>query len=400
MDRLRGKLFKGLFGVAAAMFLAGAAFAADRAAVWTGVIERMNGSEIKLAGVPERFVLTGGVTELLTGRALSAGVLAAGTSVTLRTSRRDGQGRLVSGEALVRPAGAVTLSGQIEAVDAAARRIRVEGTEIEVDDNTAIGSDDGKAHNLGDLQPGRAVVLTLQASASGGLRAAEIVGKSSAEAETEDQETSGVLTKLDATSFELDGSAAFQVTPDTRFVGQPQVGDRVEVKFHVDAQGHAVADRVRKEDAEQPADEVEFSGTVETITGSQWTISGRMVQVNASTLIEGNPKVGDTVEVHARNSAQGLVATRIQAEDKDPQPQPPEQRHVEFEGVVQSTGATWTISGRVVTVNAATRISGSPKKGDTVKVEAAQMADGTLVALEIEKEDGDMEDGGEHSGRH
>ena len=50
----------------------------------------------------------------------------------------------------------------------------------------------------------------------------------------------------------------FQVTADTRFVGQPQVGDRVEVDFHLDAQGLAVADRVRKEDA-QPPDEMASS---------------------------------------------------------------------------------------------------------------------------------------------
>ena len=55
-----------------------------------------------------------------------------------------------------------------------------------------------------------------------------------------------------------------------------------------------------------------------------------------------------------------------------------------------------------MTVNASTRISGNPIVGDTVRVEALLMADGTLVALEIEKENGDDDggDGGGHQGRH
>ena len=137
---------------------------------------------------------------------------------------------------------------------------------------------------------------------------------------------------------------------------------------------------------------------METIGADSWTISGRTVLVNASTVIEGSPVVGDTVEVHAVNAAGVLTATRIQAEDRH-SPNPPEQRHVEFEGVVQSTGPIWMISGRAVTVNASTRVSGAPTTGDTVRVEAAMLPDGTLVALEIEKENGD-DDGGGHPGRH
>ena len=114
--------------------------------------------------------------------------------------------------------------------------------------------------------------------------------------------------------------------------------------FHTDADGHPIADRLRKEEAQQPDQDVEFSGTVETIGSDQWVISGRTVLVNASTVIEGSPAVGDTVEVHATTSALGLTATRIQAEDRH-SPNPPEPHHVGFEGAVQATGAIWMISG-------------------------------------------------------
>jgi hypothetical protein len=379
--------------ISAVVFLAAAVLlAAGGTADWSGVVERTDGAQVKLAGVPEPFVVGGGVTEFLTGRALSISDLAIGASVTLRAVARDSQGRLVAREAQVRPSGATTLSGQVEAVAADGTSLRVQGLEVSVDSKTAVG---GRVHSVRDLQPGQAVSLTLQGTPAGGLRAAEIVAGDTSDDGAEEQEAAGVLTELDPTSFQLDSSAVFQVTADTRFVGDPQVGDLVEVRFHTGAQGNAIADLVRKEDPEDGGQEVEFKGTVESIAADQWTISGQTVLVNGDTRIEGNPQVGDTVEVHAVQSVQGLLATHIDREDNAPPPQPPQAQHVEFEGTVESVGTIWMISGQAVTVNASTRISDNPGVGDTVRVEAMKQADGSLLALQIEKQDGGHGDDGD-----
>ena len=388
--------------VSAAVFLVAAALCASGGTSdWTGVVESIDGAQVKLAGVPEPFVVGGGVTELLTGRPLSMGDLAAGAPVTLRAVARDAQGRLVAREAQVRPSAATTLSGQVEAVAADGSSLRVQGVDVSVDSKTAVG---GSVHAVRDLQVGQAVGLTLQGTPSGGLRAAEVVAGGTSGDEAEEQEAAGVLTQLNPTSIQLDNSAVFQVTADTRFVGDPQVGDRVEVRFHTDAQGNAIADLVRKDAPEDGGQETEFKGTVESIAPDQWTISGQTVLVNGDTRIEGNPQVGDTVEVHAVQSAQGLLATHIDKEGDAPPPQqPPQGQHVELQGTVESVGPIWMISGQSVTVDANTRISGSPGVGDTVKVEAVKQADGSLLAIEIEKEDGDHGDGMDgdrRSGRH
>ncbi len=63
--------------------------------------------------------------------------------------------------------------------------------------------------------------------------------------------------------------------------------------------------------------EIEFKGTVESISGNIWRIAGRQVIVTAQTSIEGQPEVGDVVEVRAARQSDGtLLALRIKVEEK------------------------------------------------------------------------------------
>ena len=62
--------------------------------------------------------------------------------------------------------------------------------------------------------------------------------------------------------------------------------------------------------------DVKFQGQVQSINGSTWLIAGQTVQVNASTAVEGSPKVGDNVEVEANVQPDGsLIATRIRVKN-------------------------------------------------------------------------------------
>jgi hypothetical protein len=197
----------------------------------------------------------------------------------------------------------------------------------------------------------------------------------------EDQEFRGTVVAVSDSSWTIDDRTV-AVTDQTVFLGAPGLGDFVEVRFHLDASDNAVADRIQKEDPFD--DELEFRGIVEAIGDTTWTISGRVVHVNASTFFRGSPRVGDLVEVRADRAADGtLTATHIKLEDDE---DADDER--EFRGVVEAIGgASWTIGGRIVLVNAQTAIFGNPQVGDLVEVRADRAPDGTLTATRIKKED-------------
>jgi hypothetical protein len=67
---------------------------------------------------------------------------------------------------------------------------------------------------------------------------------------------------------------------------------------------------------EDEEDRVEFGGEVESISAGLWVIDGRSVIVTPDTEIEGDPEVGDRVQVRASRGAGGeLVAEQIERDD-------------------------------------------------------------------------------------
>jgi len=62
------------------------------------------------------------------------------------------------------------------------------------------------------------------------------------------------------------------------------------------------------------ANEVAFMGTVEAISGDQWTISGQVVKIDPQTSIDPNIKVGDVVKVEGSVAQDGtVVAAKVEA---------------------------------------------------------------------------------------
>ncbi len=359
---------------------------------WSGTVASISGDGLVLVGVADRFRLAGGVTELLSGRSLPSRSLAPGSSVTLRVGPREADGRFRVDQVVVQPKNPLTLTGEINRVADDRRHVEVHGVQVEIDNHTAFSghSGSGVARSARDLRAGMSARVALVPTVSGTLRASEVRVTSAADESDEDQEVKGTVTGISDTSWTIDAQV-FAITDQTVFEGDPGVGDFVEVKFHLDADGNAVADRIEKQD-EAPGDEVEFMGIVEAIGDSSWTISGHVVGTDASTQIIGSPVVGDNVEVHAVKAADGsLLATRIKREDV-------QEQEVEFSGVVQAIGdASWQIGDKTVNVNASTEIVGSPAVGDQVEVKALQAADGSLTATRIKKEDSGG-DGGNNEG--
>jgi hypothetical protein len=100
----------------------------------------------------------------------------------------------------------------------------------------------------------------------------------------------------------------FTVTAATQFVGDPKVGDLVQVDFQ--AANPPVAITVTKLNQ---STSIVFTGPIVAINGSDWTIGAFHVVVNAQTMITGDPKVGDRVLVLGKRDANDVItATAIQ----------------------------------------------------------------------------------------
>ena len=138
----------------------------------------------------------------------------------------------------------------------------------------------------------------------------------------------------------------------------------------------------------------EIRGVVQAIGDASWTIDGTVLGITDQTVFEGDPGLGDLVEARFHpDSAGNLVADRIHREDAA------DAAEAEFRGIVEAIGTdSWTISGQIVGVNAATRIEGTPVAGDEVEVHATRASDGSLTATRIQREDANDDNGGATAG--
>jgi len=296
---------------------AGAAAQLAPSAQWAGTVAAVSGDDLSLVGVGDHFRVAGSAIESLSGKPVPAANLAPGTSVMLRVGPREADGRFRADSLRVEAKSPMSLTGEITGISSDRRRLEVHGVEVELDDHTAFSGRAGAAigRSARSLQVGLVVRVDLMPALAGVLRAGAVRFQNAAGEPNEDQELKGTVNAITDAAWTIDGRV-FAITEDTVFEGDPQVGDFVEVKFHLDADGNAVADRIEKENDPNPDEGVEFTGIVEAIGDSSWTISGHVLAVDASTEIDGAPAVGDTVEVHAVTLADGtLRASRIQKED-------------------------------------------------------------------------------------
>ncbi len=138
--------------------------------------------------------------------------------------------------------------------------------------------------------------------------------------------------------------------------------------------------------------EVAFIGTLESTSPSEWIVSGQVVKLNAQTQVQNTPAIGETVQVHARVSANGEVtALRIETQTRQQaQAQSAlEQSGLEFLGVVERIDpSVWVVSGRTFSLDASTEVKGSISVGSSVKVEYTTSADGAFIARQITPADG------------
>ncbi len=185
------------------------------------------------------------------------------------------------------------------------------------------------------------------------------------------------------------GERSVNVVESTRFNegrGPAEVGARVEV---IAVRAPVTATAASALDLEAvliyvlvpaPAEPIIIRGRV-TELGTDYLIVNQLrIHFDRSTQITGELLVGAVVKVEAvRLNTGGLHAQSIEVIPD------PNQRIVEFEGLIESIGhPEWVIGGRTVTVDRRTRIVGRPELGLKAQVRALELADGRLVALLID----------------
>ena len=180
------------------------------------------------------------------------------------------------------------------------------------------------------------------------------------------------------------------------------------------------------------AKEVAFTGTVQAVSGSEITVSGQVVAIDARTVLDPNIKVGDIVRVEAQVTESGaVIALTVESssvsddatnsndgnanddnantntgddntnssdntngdDNTNSNDNDAGSAEQEIFGVVEAiTADSVTIDGVVYQLSSFTEFDDPVSVGDNVKLHVIVNADGTLTVREIEQSDGSDDD--------
>ncbi len=125
----------------------------------------------------------------------------------------------------------------------------------------------------------------------------------------------GTVEAFDATTVTVNGHIISLATAEVQ--GALTIGAIVKVEAMIDAGGNFTATEVKPvTEADRGPQELELHGQISAINGTTFTVAGLTFDtLNAK--IEGNPQVGDQVEVKLILSNGLLVASQVQAHSED-----------------------------------------------------------------------------------
>jgi len=129
----------------------------------------------------------------------------------------------------------------------------------------------------------------------------------------------------------------------------------------------------------EPAFLVTGQGEVTAIGADAWTIAGQTFAINASTVISGDPQIGDVVYVEGHLAADGSrVADRITLVYTPPLNQ------FMLTGAVEAMGAeSWQVAGQTIAIDQNTAVAAGIEVGDQVRVTGLVQANGSLLATAV-----------------
>jgi len=225
---------------------------------------------------------------------------------------------LIATNVLVTESRFAFLHGTIQRVDLAGSAFTMLLRVVHVDTNTEFSgaTAGGRIRSLADLSPGQTAEVTVAASPLG-LLAVRVAAHGFPAPPPLPFAFRGVVTSIAADQWTIDEKVV-GITKETKIVGDPKVGDTVEVLAKIQdppnpgmgMPSRIVAILIAKLPVLPPPPtpgsgrEFTFDGAVQSIpsTATQigtWKIGGKDVLVTAQTGIEGSPRVGDRVRVTA-----------------------------------------------------------------------------------------------------
>lgn len=292
----------------------------------------------------------------------------------------------------------VTLTGTVGSVDASAGTLGLLGLTLKVTDRTVFGGPwDGSGRaGLDDVKVGDLVLVAAKAE-TGALVATRVLKLSPTPTPT--VRLHGVVASIGTVSWTFtlaDGTATtVKVDARTKIVGEPKVGDEVDVLARRESDGSLLAVLIQKP-VEAPLPTVRHTGTLKSLSPTSATIGPRGATdgpdisfvLNAQTRLVGDPKVGDDVGVLAQRRADGSLLALVIAKVVGAPPV----EEVAFDGVLKGTSAAgsmgaavWLVDETRVHVTRSTVVRGSPAVGDRVHVEGLRNPDGSVLARLVAK---------------
>lgn len=292
--------------------------------------------------------------------------------------------------------------------DVGAATITVTDLIFQVNEQTEILDQENNPITLGDILVGFIVQIRADDLGQQTFLATRIKIEDFFEDELE---VKGVIEELGQESLTVAGFE-FLVTSETEVLDDDgnlidftelQVGRLVQIKALVRADGTIVATRIKVEDRFR--DEVELTGTIETLDTPFISVAGIVFEITGETEIldnDGNPitfndlQVGQLVQVKGVVQFDGsLLAVRIKLEVRI-------EDEVEITGVIeQITAETIAVLGRTFGITENTVVFddndnpislGDLFVGQTVEVRGDLMPDGSLIAIRIKLEDRDADE--------
>ena len=208
----------------------------------------------------------------------------------------------------------------------------------------------------------------------------------------EEAKLEGTFQGVDEKGNWLINGAAVSVGPQTKLEGTPIVGERIEVKAVVQDDGSLLAEKVEggKGKLRGGRSEAKVRGVVEEVKeDGTLIVNGRSVAIGVLTELDGEPQVGDYVEIRALLQKGGsLLAREVESKGKLEAQDLPDASKVEIEGTIDKVNedGTLVVNGVTVATGNLSEISGDLTAGASVKIEGFLKEDGSLLANKLKGE--------------
>ncbi|MBX2819544.1 MAG: T9SS type A sorting domain-containing protein [Rhodothermaceae bacterium] len=302
----------------------------------------------------------------------------------------------------------VEFTGRIDALEEGG--ITVDGIFFVVNNATQVLDDDKNPISFSDLSVGQIVEIRGDRLSDSTLVATKIeIEDDFPDNDGDDElEFTGRVDSLGTGAIVVSG-VAFVVGDNTIVLDDNNntipfsdlfVGQIVEIRGDLQRDGTWLATHIKVEDDVRGDDEVEFTGTIDDLSGSTITVNGTPFTVDQNTVVLDNNNnpfdfamlvVGQLVEIKGFRQADGsILAVRIKIEDRDDD-------EVELTGEIERidgnsldvAGLTFFVSDNTIILNNDNQpiTFADLSVGLIVEIRADVQADGSLLASDIKIED-------------